>query len=231
METKPHFNRKYSLNECYFENIDSEDKAYFLGLLYADGSLNPNNSTIRIMLQERDIDILKKFQSCINSNRPMRYIITPKSHQQNCYSVDTSSGKMMIDLQKQGCFINKTYILKFPTEGQVPNNLIHHFIRGYFDGDGCINLHTKSSTFSIIGTLDFLIELQKIIIRECGLNFTKIPPKHKTNNIICYLRYSGNVSNFKIREFLYKDATIYLQRKKDKFDKIVPKKKVRQSNC
>lgn len=54
------------------------------------------------------------------------------------YRLACYSKKSYTDLINKGCGINKSLILKFPDETQVPQNLISHFIRGYFDGDGCV---------------------------------------------------------------------------------------------
>lgn len=222
-----HKNRKYTLNEDYFEKIDSEDKAYFLGLLYADGNINPDNNTIRLRLQERDKYILEKFSEKCGSNRPIRLNKLNNVKWQDSSDLSLSSIKMFNDIQNKGCFINKTFTLNFPTEKQVPNYLIRHFIRGVFDGDGCVNSSSTCHKFSIIGTRQLLEGIQKVLIKECNLkNKTKITVKHKTNNIVCTLAYGGARICTKIKMYLYKDATIYLTRKKEKFDKIIPKKSV-----
>ena len=68
---------KYTFNKDYFERIDSKDKAYFLGLLYADGcnsiSATKQHHTIVLNLQEKDKDILDIFNKYINSNKPLTY--------------------------------------------------------------------------------------------------------------------------------------------------------------
>ncbi len=220
-----HKNRIYTLNESFFEEIDTEAKAYFLGFLYADGNVNPDNNTIKLAIQERDLYILERFNKEIESNRPITLTIRPEENWQNTSAFAVSSRKLFDDIQKKGCFINKTFTLKFPTEDQVPKDLIHHFIRGYFDGDGCMFIGKKLVSFSMIGTLNFLVGAQNILVKQCKLTITKIPPKHKTNNIVCTLRYGGTHYCERIREFLYRDATIYLTRKKEKFDLVKPKKK------
>ena len=68
---------KYTFNKDYFERIDSKDKAYFLGFLYADGcnsiSTTQHHCTIILNLQEKDKDILDIFNKYINSNKPLTY--------------------------------------------------------------------------------------------------------------------------------------------------------------
>lgn len=76
--------KKYTFNKNYFEKIDSEDKAYFLGLLYADGcnstSATQNHASIVLNLQEGDKEILEKFMKYINSNKPLLYRPKQENH-------------------------------------------------------------------------------------------------------------------------------------------------------
>jgi hypothetical protein len=46
---------KFNFNEDYFESIDTEDKAYFLGFIVADGSVSDDTNTIKIIQKETDI--------------------------------------------------------------------------------------------------------------------------------------------------------------------------------
>jgi len=132
--------RKYSLNDNYFDVIDTEEKAYFLGLLYADGCnlFDKNNNVTTISLQEKDVKILERFNYEIKSDRPLEFMYKNNDNHQNQYRLTMCSEQISTNLSLLGCTPRKSLTLKFPTEEQVPNHLIQHFIRGYFDGDGCI---------------------------------------------------------------------------------------------
>lgn len=79
------------------------------------------------------------------------------------------------------------------------------------DGDGCMSCHRVS----IIGNFQFITVVQQILVREADLNYTKLF-KHKGEN--CYsLTYGGNGNTKKIHNYMYRDATVFLKRKKDKF--------------
>lgn len=111
---------------------------------------------------------------------------------------------MHSDLIKLGCFPKKSLKLKFPTEEQVPNYLINHFMRGYFDGDGNIYISEdkKKFRFSILGTKNFTSEYQKKIMSLCNLESkTKI---YKTGKIYV-LQYSGKNQVSKIYNVLYQN--------------------------
>ena len=118
-------------------------------------------------------------------------------------------------LEELGCIKAKTFKIEFPY--LIDKSLYSHFIRGYFDGDGCISLYRKTDCeFSITGTRPLLEEIQKILISMCGLNITKFNQKRKDSEI-CTLRYCGRKNMLKIFTFMYKDSTIFLDRKYKKF--------------
>jgi len=123
-----------------------------------------------------------------------------------------------------GCGKNKTFKIEFPI--WLDESLYNHFIRGVFDGDGSISflIRDNSPEFNITGTEELLAYIQNILMKECNLNKTKLTKKKNSKTNIVALRYSGTVNLIKIRRWLYKDATIYLERKYNKFMKVEIKK-------
>lgn len=209
-------NKKYCYNENIFENIDTEEKAYWLGFLYADGYVRTSGKggIVQLSLGEKDLIQLERFKKFLNSNNKIKKNISTLNGKNHIsYKIVISSLKMANDLTKLGCFENKSLDLKFPTEKQVPNEYIHHFMRGYFDGDGCI-AGIKSKSFSVIGTDMFLKEYQLKLIEELGLNKTKFSKCGQAFT----LRYGGNIQVAKIKNFLYREASVYLERKHSKFN-------------
>lgn len=213
-------NRKYNFNLNYFENIDSEEKAYWLGFLYADGYIS-YKGYIRIALQEQDLDHIKKFRTAIDANEiEIKYVKKTKS-----YKIDCCSIKMIRDLTKLGCCQNKSLILKFPTIDQVPINLINHFMRGYFDGDGCISFSNNTPSFSILGTKNFLNKYEDVLIQHTGYKKkNKRIHNDSWNENTEAIVYSGKKIE-QIYNFLYNNANIYLERKYTKFNKIISRLK------
>lgn len=217
--------RKYTLDDTFFDIIDTEEKAYFLGFLYADGNNNIKNNTITLSLVETDREILEKLSNCIQSNKPLWYANTQKTktlkNTKNQYRLLLCSNKLSTSLIKLGCVPNKTHILTFPSEEQVPKELQKHFIRGVFDGDGCIYVHYKNlkdSSFSIYGNRIFLECLQKCLMENCNLKKTKLYSRLIDNTIA--LRYSGLKQISRIYTYLYQDSTIFLNRKYEKFNQL-----------
>ena len=207
--------RKYNYNYCekLFEKIDTEEKAYWLGFLYADGYISASKNVISLSLKKDDIDHLKKFRSFLKlENKPFQ---EKKKKMNNkiyvSYSFSFNSEKIKKDLEKLGCINNKTFLLKFPNKKQVSKKFISHFIRGYIDGDGCItNSQTSKIRLEILGTKEFLTEYQKWTKN----NFNKLCQFSKSD--IYRSIYSGK-NAIKILNSVYNNATIYLERKYNKF--------------
>ncbi len=213
---------RYDVDQTYFEKIDSPHKAYFLGLLMADG--NVQESGFRINLKENDRAILDQFAAELKYSGGLKY--TPgRTKVKACGSITTSSpqyglcvnkSKMAQDLTKLGCMPNKTWELRFPTEDQLPRIYIRDFIRGYWDGDGYVS--QKYPQINILGNQFFITELVKYL-PLCG------PPhkKYMQSQKYCddpdkkILSINIGISNgaVPVLTFLYKDALIYLQRKYD----------------
>ena len=203
---------KYDINENIFEVIDSEEKAYWLGFLYADGYVDTDRG-IDLTLQELDLDHLKKFRDFIGGNiKIQEKNISLNNKSFKAYRVGVSRKKIANDLINLGCFQNKSLILKFPTFEQVPENLIHHFMRGYFDGDGSIRFSQGQLTFSVLGTKEFLDVYDTFLLR-LGMKKCKYSMCGKAYE----LRHGGNIQVKKIFNFIYNNATIYLERKYIKF--------------
>lgn len=135
---------------------------------------------------------------------------------------------MYTDLIKQGCVPRKSLILTFPNTNQVPENLINHFIRGYFDGDGSVfytirerysvrkkqNIKRITARSEFIGTKEMLTEINKRV------KFNNLEKEKRRKSNTWYIR-TDSISNIRsFYNYLYTNATIYLSRKKQKFEEI-----------
>ena len=211
--------RIHELNETIFEVIDTEEKAYWLGFLYADGYIDKEKG-FELTLKESDYDHLIKFQKFMQCDNNIAY-----RSQQKAYRIGIYSKKIAQDLINLGCFQAKSFTLKFPTSEQVPEDLIHHFMRGYFDGDGCITYGQGQLRFSVIGTPEFLNDYEAYLLT--ALNRTTVNKRLRrfdwTENTET-INYSGNKQVNKIFNFLYKNATIYLERKYAKYIAVLGQK-------
>ena len=221
---------KYSVNQNYFNIIDNEWKAYWLGFLYADG-MNKIKRRIKsdkfdystsLCLAKIDKSHIEKFKNSLQSNSPIRdHISKLNGNIYNNSKILICNKQMCEDLNRLGCVPNKSLILKFPTEDQVPKKFIRDFIRGYFDGDGCIhiNLIKKNIQFNLVGTLEFIEKMQEILIKELDITKTKIQKSEKSR---AYSFQCGSVVSIqKIYNYLYKNCNIYLDRKLKKFNTLL----------
>lgn len=199
---------KFNIN--VFDSIDTEEKAYWLGFIYADGYIG--STPIRddkksvynfeLSLALKDIEHLEKFRKFIGFEKE----ITKDSYR--C-RIMVANKHFWTTLNNYGCTPNKSLTLKFPN--CIPNNLIRHFIRGYFDGDGCITRHvyinTVSPAINVIGTKDFLNNI---------INYSNTTPnirhdkRHSEETLILEWHKDDGV---KFINYLYNNSSIYLDRK------------------
>jgi hypothetical protein len=211
--------RKFPINEDFFETIDTEEKAYVLGFIFADGCNDETHHKVIISLNKKDIGILKAIS---------RLILFGEEHVLPLKKVDMAvlsliSQKLSDDLKKWGGVARKTFVLKFP---DIPAKLHHHFIRGYFDGDGMLTYHQrlvdsyKEFDFSIVSTIEMLSAIRTKLERlGVHVGMTKRHKDSDSNNYT--LRVSGNQHIKTVCDYLYADATIFLQRKHELYLELV----------
>lgn len=200
--------RKFHHNEDFFEVIDTEPKAYWLGFLYADGFLDKQNH-IGITLNSKDARHLEKFKSSLSATNPIHlYVSSGYADKSEFARILLKSKKMKQDLINKGMLEQKTLILEFPT--QVPSDLIKHFIRGYLDGDGAISCYELKNAYAIgfTGTLSVIEG-----IRDFFNGAWSIRP----NKNAFQMNIGGNKQVLRILHHLYDEATVFLDRKHDKF--------------
>lgn len=202
---------KYTYNENAFKD-NTEEMYYFLGFIFADGCLNKNGS-ISININKKDIEILEKFKKYLQTDKPIFYL-----NKTNSIMFTFGNKNILSTLKSFGLTQKKSLTLKFPSN--IPNNMINHFIRGYFDGDGCVSiLHGKNLNrirINLVGTYEFLFSIQEFLIRVLKINETKIINMTKGKNT-----YQFNIKKkedtLKVRDFFYLNSSIYLIRKKEIF--------------
>lgn len=210
--------RKYNVDDNYFNVINSEEKAYWLGFIYADGFVNTLEDRIGISLNVKDKNHLEKFKTCINSESPIN-----DYEEKSGYAVGSMYSRILItskqlkqDLIRLGVVENKTNILNFPTYSQVPKKLISHFIRGYMDGDGSITNGNNSYLIKFTGTKEVIEGIQRELNTNVALE-ERFPERNVNNYSITI---GGNIQVKRILEYIYKDSTIFLDRKYLKYKSI-----------
>ena len=191
---------KRKIKEDIFEIINNEHKAYWLGILYSDGWISNNSNKIELCLKDREhIEKFKNFLGCENK------IQTKKVNGKNYYRISFRNKKIRSDLINLGCVPRKSLTKEFPDELSVPQNLIHHFMRGYFDGNGCISICKNKVIIIIDSSIYFINEFM------LKFNFpkNKITTKGKGRSI----RTAKKDYVFWFLDLLYNNSNIYLERK------------------
>jgi len=204
--SKNQYRLGYKLNHSYFSKIDSRNKAYLLGLLYADGSVS--STTNQISFVSNDTELLSFLKKEIQLSKSLYK--NPKH--EKAKTIWFSSAEMKQDLIKLGCCPKKSLILRFPSYEQVPQKFLWDFLRGYFDGDGSIYTTNNQKQAYFLGTYDFLTEVQKSLNQE-EIETNKI----KSEQNIWRLVITGKNNLAKLNEKLYQEAEMFLTRKKERF--------------
>ncbi len=174
----------------------------------ADGCVSlTQSSKVCVQLSQKDKEHLCKWHDVLNSINKLHYYTS-----NNVVASTHYSKKMCQDLIKLGCVPKKSLILRYP---QIDESLDRHFIRGYFDGDGCIYFH-KNQYHNDNLRLIFLGTLQLLNIVKQKIN-TTAKVKHKPDTRIYHLEVSGYKQARRIASWLYMDSKIFLDRKKEKY--------------
>ena len=213
-------NKKKEFNDSYFHTIDSEEKAYWLGFISADGTINNYHKGqygFKIALQESDSSFLQLFLNAISAKFSIKYTETDKNGKtyKGC-QVSFRSKKFVEDLLQYMTF-NKTQKLVIP---KIDEKYIRDYIRGFIDGDGCFYINKNNPKKKNLEIVAFDETILLDIQNEFSKNgiVSKIYTKQNGNKKLGV--YSNN-SLMKLYHYLYDDATIFMKRKHEKSLKIL----------
>ena len=223
IKARDYFEYRLDYDVHIFNKIDTEEKAYWLGFLYADGNVRKEklNNSVTIHLNAMDIDHLRKFKVFMKDTRDesvikIQHRLSPTGNPQTMCSYMVCNDNLRNDLIKHGCVPAKSLILTFPDESHFESpDLIIDFIRGYIDGDGCLYSDKKRPNYVSIsarGTFDFLSGIIKYF-PEFGVVHSEVDKRGS----IQYKIYCTREKARKVADKLYGHATIYLDRKFEKF--------------
>jgi hypothetical protein len=196
-----------------FMRIDSEEKAYWLGFLLADGNLSKNGCKVSLSLKKEDRPHLEKFARLFNVQ------IKPLQRVDVC---NVCKKFVWQSLFHQGLRPNKTWKDPIKIFKNIPQNSMRHFIRGIFDGDGSVfftkvqmrngkeNQNLKISFIGNVFTMQYIQNEIKSALSLKGGSFIK----HSKSQAY-ELRYGGNKQAPKILNWMYANSKVYLERKGD----------------
>ena len=225
--------RKYKFkDEHYFDDIDSDDKAYFLGLLWADGcnyrrcEKNKNAHQIIITLQEQDGYILKDLANriFINDDIVSFRLKKPSEKFENRkpqYTLRIPSKYISDVLLNYGMTPRKSFDVGMPVNVNWTDTSLRGFIRGFLDGDGSIYHNSNSNHYgvSFISSVRHMEEMNSIIESNFGKKMS-IELKYNCSEQMAVCKFHGNQITKSFLDWLYKDSTIHLTRKYDRYLKL-----------
>ena len=209
--------REYSLNENYMDNIDTQEKAYILGLYMADGcNFTPRNDLI-LSINKKDTDLVERVRKEFSSNAPLHI------DRERLVTLHLSSKHLSKTMESHGVVRAKSNILEFP---KLKSELMSHFMRGYLDGDGCIYINNKDirlSCVSFTSSTRFINGLKEYLENEYKIN-SCITNRHVENMENATLHISGLKKICVLLNILYNNSNIQLSRKYDKYTYILNKR-------
>lgn len=195
------------------EFIDNEEKAYLIGLFYADGYVSSKFISCGVVVHSNDLDLLLKLQNIF----PFFNIV--KSHE-NAYRLQSGNKKLCKDINNNGVLYRKSYENKenliIP---DIEEHLISHFIRGFFDGDGSVFIQKINNIKVEIGCVgfNFITQLLKKMY-DNNINFFMSMREPNTNNVRIQTYYRIYTSSYKeskkFADYIYRNDTVSLDRKK-----------------
>lgn len=221
------------IRHSIFSKIETELQAYLLGFYAADGSINEKRKTLRIHLQKQDSELVYLYKDIIS---PDARTFTVKEHQtkgrngmqitaHESFGVDITSSELCNNLVDLGFGYAKSYSdLHLP---KIDRSLIRHFIRGYFDGDGCITTWLaieKGKSDRVRGKFDICAKSASIlneIIKFFSENNINLNLNFLKRDSMYRISTSSKKELGKIFNLLYSNSNFYLTRKFDKFNHYV----------
>ncbi|WP_241675189.1 LAGLIDADG family homing endonuclease, partial [Bacillus cereus] len=188
--------RKYDITENYFKTW-SNNMAYILGFIAADGAIPKENQCVSI--SQKESYILEDIKKELKTNQPLY-----QNKKTGVYMLNINSKTIKDDLMNiHGIRPCKSFNIEFPF---VPEEYLHHFVRGYFDGDGHVNSHKYFVSF-VGGSYNFMNSFKDILENnKFQLSFVD---KEKQYRI--YLSGKNNVNKFS--QWIYKNKGLHLKRK------------------
>jgi hypothetical protein len=221
--------KKWSVDQRYFEKINSDEHGYYIGLIMSDGCLLETKNKekagiLEITLQSKDSYVLTKMKESIQYTGPLYLKNNSKRNRQDTATLTICDYKFVEHLKKYGLNPRKSINHGFFTN--IPDKFIPSALRGYFDGDGSVYItdNNRKLNVSLIGSVEFIDSLQ-IFLSLKKIKSRKRQRITKNNYIMSECRISGNKSCLRFYNLIYKNSTIHLHRKKSKFDYIIEMQK------
>lgn len=219
---------KYQYNQDFFKSIETKAQAYWLGFISADGyisySTDPANYELGIELCKNDWAHLRKFNKSLDGNIEVKFRVRKSSFDgtlKEMAFIRVYSKKIVEDLMSYGITPNKSLFIKFPKD--IPDEILSHYIRGYFDANGCVSINNKKRQdlqFNFTsGSPDFINELREKLY-TAGIN--SYIYQDGVNTFRLFIKGVTNCDRFV--SYIYEDSDkLFLERKLKKIIELYKK--------
>lgn len=203
-------NRAYKIDETFFDCINSEGKAYFLGLMFSDGNISGKNNKINI--SSNDKDLIQTCKKLLKADNPIY-------HYKNSFLLTIGNYNLHKSLNNLGVLPRKSWKeLSIPP---IPKKMIRHFVRGFYDGDGCFFLDKRQNNKYIYlcaslscRSYQFSQQIKEMLEKRLNISFHKLRFDSKGENKGSYqLCLSRKADVKKFTKYLYRNSNYYLKRK------------------
>lgn len=205
-------NALHSLDSSYFDRIDNANKAYTLGFITSDGHISTSNA-VMFAQSSTELDVLEKIRAELKSNHPIR------NKNESAYTFSFTSKHICDKLRDMGLNNRKSYGFDFSRlRSYIPTEYERDFVRGLFDGDGSIRIYKYDYFPKHTYHLGFTgIKETCEYVRSMFDLHTKMADE---GNGIFTVVSSCRSDIVRIGHLMYDNATIYMNRKKQTFDKV-----------
>ncbi len=207
--------RRYPVDDNYFDEIDTPEKAHFFGLLLSDGSNDTDNHTIRLTLQARDKELLEKLNNLIQPTRPLLFQARGEPHHQDYWTLTITSKRISENLSNLGCIKAKSHFIVFPE--WLDEKLVPSFLRGLFEGDG----HIDINYLSIAGCRAIQERIRQIVQEKLSIPSSIVIKKGYREEDWGVWTITGREKMRNFLNWIYRDAEILMKRKYDTYMELV----------
>lgn len=212
---------KKQINSHFFSEIHTEKEAYWLGFLYADGSVNQVDHTLEVSLKKQDASHLTKLKHAMDAHQSIsQKRIVLHGREYSAVRISIKDTQLVDDLVCHGCVQRKTFSIEMPQ--LESKELYRHFIRGYFDGDGSISMHRARNSMYVefefsCASLSFCKSL--VAYAKDIVGVMMVIQKDARSKVF-KVKTTSRFEAFRFAKHLYDDCTIFLDRKLAQYKNI-----------
>jgi hypothetical protein len=221
---------KCNINPDLFYNITNKEIAYLLGLIWADGFLNPSkngkNSNLGFTMVKEDIDVIKPVLESIGKWNYYGRKQPVKTWRPSINVI--TNNKRIFNFLIEYDYDKKSYVSADKILSKIPDDLKHYFFRGLIDGDGCFYHYTPKKgsilrQFALTSTYEQNWSYFEGLCNELDIKY-KIKRTINTKSSSSVIRITNKDGINKLGTYIYKDFDIDnvgLKRKYNKFKEII----------